>query len=95
MVSIQCPCGSTLTIDESKPGKDYRCPECGRHLRVACAETLPAGAGEGDSDAVLVQQAGMVNVLRSDGGVDQLTEAALRAGLAGSTFAETRQPAHR
>ncbi|MGA2499724.1 MAG: FHA domain-containing protein [Tepidisphaeraceae bacterium] len=67
MISIRCQCGHTLTADESKPAKDRRCPECGQRVRIACAETLPAGAGEADFDAVLVQQAGPAAAGQSGG----------------------------
>ncbi len=67
MIAIQCQCGSTLTLEENDHERDRLCPDCGQRLRIACAETLPAGAGDADFDAVLVQQAGSAAAAPSAG----------------------------
>jgi membrane associated rhomboid family serine protease/pSer/pThr/pTyr-binding forkhead associated (FHA) protein len=53
MIEAKCGCGRVWARAESAPQAARECPECGAELLLACAETLPPGAGAGDFDAVL------------------------------------------
>src|SRR5512138_1656350 len=54
MIDLVCDCGHIDTTPESSAGGLWSCPQCGRHVQLACAETLPDGAGQGDFDAYLM-----------------------------------------
>jgi membrane associated rhomboid family serine protease len=52
MIHAICNCGWNWNQAESAPKPAATCPHCKKSLRLACAETLPDGAGGGDFDAV-------------------------------------------
>jgi hypothetical protein len=58
MVALRCGCGGLASVGETDLKAEHACPECGAIIRVACAERLPEGAGEGDFDGYLALLAG-------------------------------------
>jgi membrane associated rhomboid family serine protease len=52
MIEAICGCGWKWTRSESASKQSTTCPDCEKPLSIACAETLPDGAGAGDFDAV-------------------------------------------
>jgi len=53
MIEAICGCGWKWARAESATNASIQCPGCGKTLSLACAETLPGGAGAGDFDAIL------------------------------------------
>lgn len=62
MIVVQCACGWQWSRPEIAPSLTRRCPRCRKQLTLACAERLPAGAGDGDFDAYLEILAGPARV---------------------------------
>lgn len=58
MIDIACACGQPNSADESAVGQAFICPNCQAVTNIVCAETLDAGAGAADFDAVLTVEAG-------------------------------------
>src|SRR5688500_8634656 len=58
MINAKCQCGGELVVGEDAVNNVYACPNCGRALRLVCAEPLAEGAGAGDFDARLIIAAG-------------------------------------
>jgi membrane associated rhomboid family serine protease/pSer/pThr/pTyr-binding forkhead associated (FHA) protein len=58
MIQVRCACGWTWSRPESAPKTTRTCDHCQRTLTLACAESLPPGAGDGDFDAYLEVVAG-------------------------------------
>ena len=51
MIDVACECGHTNSTPESSASGFWVCPQCGRSIQLACAESLPEDAGQGDFDA--------------------------------------------
>src|SRR5690348_7617453 len=56
MIETVCSCGAALRADESQTNQPQTCAVCGAQSFFVAGEKLPAGAGTGDFDGVLVLQ---------------------------------------
>jgi membrane associated rhomboid family serine protease len=62
MIEVMCGCPAPRNLPESVAGRQFRCPKCAQEFKLACAETLPEGAGLGDFDSLLTVIAGPESV---------------------------------
>jgi prepilin-type processing-associated H-X9-DG protein len=72
MISILCPCGQTLTAAEADAAREHHCDQCGQYVLLACAESLPEGAGDADFDAALVHHCAAGDRLIALGGCSEI-----------------------